>query len=81
MEKKRILWMEDVGMDMVAQVGGKNASLGEMIRAVGPQGVMVPGGFIATAEAYDYFFDKTGLTEFVKKTLDGLDTKNLRDLA
>lgn len=81
MEQKRILWMEEVGMDNVAQVGGKNASLGEMIKAVSPHGVKVPSGFIATATAYDYYFEKTGLNKFVKETLDGLDTKNLRDLA
>ncbi|HEX8993736.1 MAG TPA: phosphoenolpyruvate synthase [Candidatus Paceibacterota bacterium] len=78
---EHIVWMNEVGMDNVAQVGGKNASLGEMLRSVGPQGVKVPSGFIVTAAAYDYFFEKTGLDAFVVETLKDLDTKNLHDLA
>ncbi len=73
--------MEEVGIEDVAQVGGKNASLGEMIQAVSPKGVRVPGGFIVTASAYYYFFEKTGLKELIEKTLNGLDTKNLKELA
>lgn len=73
--------MRDIGMDDVAQVGGKNASLGEMIRSVVPQGVRVPEGFCVTAAAYYYFLEKTGLDAFIAKTLDGLNTKNLSDLA
>ena len=73
--------MEEVGIGDVGQVGGKNASLGEMIGALAQKGMRVPGGFIVTATAYYYFFNKTGLTELVEKTLAGLDTKNLADLA
>ena len=73
--------MEEVGIGDVGQVGGKNASLGEMIGALAQKGVRVPGGFIVTATAYYYFFNKAGLTELVEKTLAGLDTKNLADLA
>ncbi|MEX0588890.1 MAG: PEP/pyruvate-binding domain-containing protein, partial [Cyanobium sp.] len=43
-----------VGIDAIASVGGKNASLGEMIRELGDGGVMVPGGFATTAAAYRY---------------------------
>ncbi|MCX6786610.1 MAG: phosphoenolpyruvate synthase [Candidatus Kaiserbacteria bacterium] len=76
-----ILWMHDIGMDDVPQVGGKNASLGEMIRSVVPQGVRVPDGFCVTAAAYYYFLKQTGLDSFISKTLDGLNTKNLPELS
>src|SRR3989338_4762018 len=79
--EKYIVWMRDIGMDDVAQVGGKNASLGEMIRSVAPQGVRVPEGFCVTAAAYYYFLKQTGLDIFIVKTLDGLNTKNLTQLA
>jgi len=81
MNSSHILWMKDVGMDDVAQVGGKNASLGELIRTVVPQGVRVPEGFCVTADAYYYFLNQTGLNGFIAKTLDGLDTRNLGDLS
>ncbi len=79
--QKHIVWMHDVDMDDVAQVGGKNASLGELIRSVVPQGVRVPKGFCVTASAYYYFLKQTGLDIFIAKTLDGLDTRNLKELA
>lgn len=68
-------------MDNVAQVGGKNASLGELIRAVEPKGVRIPHGFAVTAAAYYHYLAKTGLDAFIEETLKGLDTKNLKELA
>jgi len=61
-------------------VGGKNASLGEMIRTLGAKGVPVPSGFTVTADAYYYFLKSTGLDKFIKETLKGLNTKNLKEL-
>ncbi len=81
MKNAHILWMKDIGMDDVAQVGGKNASLGELIRSVVPKGVRVPKGFCVTAEAYYYFLKETGLDVFIAKTLDGLNTKNFKELS
>ncbi|MCL4399982.1 phosphoenolpyruvate synthase [Patescibacteria group bacterium] len=78
---KFILWYEDVTIKDVPLVGGKNASLGEMIKYLSPLGVRVPNGFVVSAAAYRYFLKKTGLDISIKKTLKGLDTKNLRDLA
>jgi pyruvate,water dikinase len=80
-DKKYILWMHDIGMDDVPQVGGKNASLGELIRSVAPKGVRVPKGFCVTADAYYYFLKQTGLDIFIAKTLDKLDSKNFKELA
>jgi len=81
MKNSHTVWMHDIGMDDVAQVGGKNASLGELIRAVVPKGVRVPTGFCVTAEAYYYFLKKTGLDAFIATTLEGLNTRNLKELA
>ncbi len=79
--KKLILWYKDITIRDVPLVGGKNASLGEMIKYLTLQGVRVPNGFIVTAEAYRYFLKKTELDKFIRKTLKGLDTKDLKDLA
>ncbi len=81
MEKQFTKIFKEVGIEDVAEVGGKNASLGEMIQDLIPKGVNVPDGFIVTATAYRYFLKKTGLDEFIKKTLTGLNTRNLADLA
>jgi pyruvate, water dikinase len=81
MTQKYILWMKDIGMDDVGQVGGKNASLGELIRNLEPKGVKVPHGFCITADAYYYFLKKTKLDIFIEKTLHGLNTKNLKELS
>ena len=76
-----ILWMHEIGMENVPQVGGKNASLGELIRSVAPKGVRVPKGFAVTADAYYYFLKQTGLDTFIKQTLDGLNTRNFKELS
>ncbi|MDP2655733.1 MAG: phosphoenolpyruvate synthase [bacterium] len=81
MKNVHILWMDTIGMENVPQVGGKNASLGELIRTVVPQGVRVPKGFCVTAEAYYYFLKETGLDIFIAKTLDGLNTRNFKELS
>lgn len=78
--KKYILKFEQVGIKDVGMVGGKNASLGEMIRTLGAKGVPVPSGFTVTADAYYYFLASTGLDKFIKETLKGLNTKNLKEL-
>jgi pyruvate,water dikinase len=79
--KKLILKFEEVGIKDVPLVGGKNASIGEMIRELGPKGVRVPSGFVVTAAAYRYFLTETKLDKLIKTSLKGLDTRNLKDLA
>ncbi len=79
--KKLTYKFEEIGIKDIGIAGGKNASLGEMIRTLGAQGVRVPSGFVITADAYRYFLKSAELDVFIKKTLDGLDTKNLKDLA
>ena len=79
--KKNILWFDEIGIEDVPRVGGKNASLGEMTKTVVPQGVNVPFGFATTAEAYFYFLESTGLNKKIEEALTGLDIHNLKQLA
>jgi len=79
-ESKNILWFDQVSNDDVAFVGGKNASLGEMYQRLVPQGIRIPNGFVITAHAYRDFVNKTPLAAMIRETLNGLDTKNIRDL-
>ena len=71
--KKNILWFSEIGIENVPQVGGKNASLGEMTKAVVPQGVNVPYWFATTAEAYFYFLTTAGLDKKIEEVLKDLN--------
>ncbi|MBI2120397.1 MAG: phosphoenolpyruvate synthase [Parcubacteria group bacterium] len=77
---KYVLWLSDLSNDDVAFVGGKNASLGEMWNALVPQGIRIPNAVVVTAHGYRYFVNHTGLQEKIKGVLEGLDTKNIKDL-
>ncbi|MFI3247113.1 MAG: phosphoenolpyruvate synthase [Ferrimonas sp.] len=72
-----ILWYQDLGMEDVTRVGGKNASLGEMISNLANAGVEVPGGFATTADAFNEFLDQSGLNERIYGLLDNLDIDNI----
>lgn len=72
--------MEKVGLDDIATVGGKNASLGEMIRELGKYGIRVPSGFVVTTDAYRRFIREAGLEEFIRTALKTLDHRDLRSL-
>jgi pyruvate,water dikinase len=74
-------WFEDLTINDVPSVGGKNASLGEMIRNLGSKGVNVPSGFAITAYAYKYTIEKADIDKKIKEILTGLNTHNVRDLA
>ncbi|WP_162342061.1 phosphoenolpyruvate synthase [Cyclobacterium salsum] len=63
-----------------AEVGGKNASLGEMISQLGPKGIRIPSGFATTSDAYWHFMDHNGLREKVAGTLEKLDKKDFKNL-
>jgi len=78
---KFVKWFEELGARDVALVGGKNASLGEMIRNLGEKGINVPPGFAITAEAYKYVMEKAGISQKIKDTLANLDTHDLENLA
>ncbi|MCP9806207.1 phosphoenolpyruvate synthase [Cyanobium sp. T1B-Tous] len=69
-----------VGIEAIADVGGKNASLGEMIRELGDQGVRVPGGFATTAAAYRHLLRSNGLIGPLQELLGALDANDLAAL-
>ncbi len=71
---------EEIGIDDVATVGGKNASLGEMYRELRGEGMLVPGGFAVTADAYRHVLETNGAWERLHEALDGLDPDDVRDL-
>ena len=76
-----IRWFSELGMADLEQVGGKNASLGEMVSNLSALGVAVPDGFATTAEAYREFLGATGLAERIDARLTGLDTEDTIALA
>lgn len=77
---RNIRWFRDLNMSHVEEVGGKNASLGEMISGMGASGVNVPNGFATTAEAYRAFLAKDGLAERINETLANLDVDDVNAL-
>src|SRR2546430_6039807 len=70
----------DVGLSDVDLVGGKNASLGEMIRELSPLGIRVPDGFAVTADAYRHFLSAAELTKPIQDLLSGLRREDVHDL-
>ena len=76
-----IRWFEELSIDDVPLVGGKNASLGEMYRELMPLGVLVPNGFAVTAEAYRDTLTRAGVWDELRATLEGLDPDDVEDLA
>jgi pyruvate,water dikinase len=80
MDKKLVVWLKEVTMKDVPLVGGKNASLGEMINALSSKGVNVPDGFATTSEAYWYFLDYNNLREKIKEALKDLNINDVENL-
>jgi len=76
-----VLWFNKLGMDDVDTVGGKNASLGEMISSLKNKGVQVPDGFATTADAYRQFISYQGLNDRIQQSLDALDVEDVNALA
>jgi pyruvate,water dikinase len=76
-----VKWFAEIGLADLDQVGGKNASLGEMVGHLASAGVAVPNGFATTADAYRRFLDQTDLAQTIKTALDGLDTDDVQELA
>ena len=77
---ENVVWLNEVGMSDVEKVGGKNASLGEMISGLNSQGVRVPGGFATTAEAFESFLDHSDLKNKINDLLSNLDITNIQEL-
>src|SRR5258708_1947511 len=73
----RIAWLKDLRLKDLNQVGGKNASLGEMIGGLAAAGIRVPGGFATTADAYREFLATDDLAQRIEKRLRKLDPKDI----
>jgi pyruvate,water dikinase len=76
-----VLWFSDLALSDLDQVGGKNASLGEMVRNLASAGVKVPDGFATTADAYRRFLGASGLDTRIEGILEGLDSGDVAALA
>ncbi len=76
-----ILWFDEIGIEDVPLVGGKNASLGEMYQHLTAKGVAVPHGFAITAYAYRYLLKEAGVEQEIRDVLADLDTEDMDNLA
>jgi pyruvate,water dikinase len=77
----RLAWLKDLRLKDLAEVGGKNASLGEMIGALAAAGIRVPGGFATTAAAFHEFLGSNGLKQRIAERLSALDPADVKALA
>jgi pyruvate, water dikinase len=78
---KYVRFFEEIGLDDVGLVGGKNASLGELYRKLTPQGVKIPNGFAITADAYRYTLERANAWTLLHDALDGIKPDDMEDLA
>ncbi len=76
-----VLWYNQLGMNDVDRVGGKNASLGEMITNLSDLGVSVPNGFATTAQAFNHFLEQSGVNQRIYNLLDETDIDDVNQLA
>ncbi len=79
-ERSLVLWFDEVAIDDIPLVGGKNASLGEMIQQLAPRGISVPNGFGTTSYAYRYFIQASGLEEKLRSLFSDLDVADVNNL-
>ncbi len=75
-----VIWLHELGMQDVERVGGKNASLGELIQNLADANVRVPGGFATTAHAYQQFLHSNQLADKIAAALQDLDVENVVQL-
>ncbi|HIQ15672.1 MAG TPA: phosphoenolpyruvate synthase, partial [Leucothrix sp.] len=80
MNTRNVIWLDQLGINDINRVGGKNASLGEMIQNLGNLGVNVPGGFATTSDAYRSFLEHDNLGVKINALLDTLDVDNIKEL-
>src|SRR5918994_2262896 len=76
----RVAWLKDLRMADLEKVGGKNASLGEMMSALAAAGIRVPGGFATTAQAFREFLAANGLDKRIAECVNKVDTKDVSAL-
>ncbi len=75
------MWFNEIGIEDVPIVGGKNASLGEMFKELTPEGVKIPNGFAITADAYIYLLKSSGIINKLKELMSDLDKNDVVDLS
>ncbi len=80
-ESKFVLWFDEIELEDIPQVGGKNASLGEMRRELTKKNVNIPDGYAVTADAYRYLLESAGIAEEIKNILADLDTHDIENLS
>ncbi|WP_114193942.1 phosphoenolpyruvate synthase [Edaphovirga cremea] len=78
---RNVLWYNQLGMNDVDKVGGKNASLGEMITNLSELGVSVPNGFATSAQAFNDFLEQSGVNQRIYELLDETDIDDVSELA
>ena len=77
---KYIKFFNEISLPDIPQVGGKNASLGEMYRDLAPKGINLPNGIATTAQSYYYFLDKAGIRKDIEIILENLDVSDIDEL-
>ena len=80
-ERKFTLWFNEIRIEDVPLVGGKNASLGEMYQDLTSKGVKIPNGFATTSQAYWHFLNSAGILDKLKEIMSGLNKADVKDLA
>lgn len=80
-DSKYIRWFEEIRIEDIPAVGGKNASLGEMYRELTGKDIKIPNGFAVTSDAYWHVLESAGVLQELKDSLEGLDTTDVSDLA
>lgn len=81
MDDKLVIWFDELELKDIPQVGGKNASLGEMRRELRPKGVNIPDGYAVTAHAYQYLLKSAGVSDQIHQILSDLDTHDMQNLS
>lgn len=79
--KSLIRWLDEISIEDIPLVGGKNASLGEMYRNLTKKGIHIPNGFTITSTAFRYLLESSGLIPELKQTFEKLNVRNLRSLS
>ena len=79
--RQHVIWLDKLSMSDIDIVGGKNASLGEMISGLSASHIDVPGGFATTTQAYEEFMDHNNLHDLIEEQMNGLDVDDVDELA
>ncbi len=80
-DKPFVVWLDELTIEDIPVAGGKNASLGEMIRNLSPLGINIPYGFVVTSSAYYWFLDHNNLRDRIREILSGLNVNDISDLS